>query len=81
MRRRMPRSIILTNGYPSSPGDNFIKLLTGRTKKNHVQAMFGARVALLTDAMLQAGETGKRADCEKILKKAGCSYDDLALTD
>ena len=68
-------------GYPASPGDNFVKLITGRTKSNRVPAIFGARVALLTDAMLQAGQTGKRAHCERILKKAGYTVDDLALAE
>lgn len=71
----------VARGYPSSPGDNFVKLLTGRTKKNNVQAMFGAQVALLTDAMLLAGETSKRVSCEKLVKNAGYTMDDLTLVE
>jgi len=66
--------------YPECPSDNFGRLLTGRTDVNHVPAIFGARVALLTDGMLQSAATGKRADCGKILKKAGYSMGDLEIT-
>ena len=65
--------------YPECPSDNFGRLLTGRTKENHVPAIFGARVALLTDGMPQSAETGERADCEKILKKAGYSMPSLKI--
>ncbi|HUT36181.1 MAG TPA: Gfo/Idh/MocA family oxidoreductase [Planctomycetota bacterium] len=66
-------------GYPANPSDNFVKLLTGRCKENYVPALFGAQVALLTDAMLAAGRTRKAADCAALLKKAGYSYKDLAI--
>jgi predicted dehydrogenase len=69
----------LPRGYPENPCDNFAKLCTGRTKDNHVPALFGAQVALLTDGMLQAGRTGKLANCETILKKAGYTYRDLKI--
>jgi len=36
-------------------------------------------VALLTDAMLAAGRTGQKGNCEALLKRAGCSYRDLRL--
>jgi len=73
--KSQPKKILaaVPKGYPSCPCDNFGRLLTGRTKANHVPAIFGARVALLTEAMLQSAKTGKRADCDKILKKAGYS--------
>lgn len=67
----------MPKNYPSCPCDNFGRLLTGRTKVNHVPPIFGARVALLTEAMLQSGKTGKRVECETILKKAGYSVKDL----
>jgi len=65
-------------GYPASPGDNFVKLVTGRTKTNHVPAVFGARVALLTDTLLRSGKTGRRLSCASVLKQAKCSLKDLA---
>ena len=69
----------LPRGYPANPSDNFVKLLTGRTKVNNVPALFGAQVALLTDAMLAAGKSRRKADCAALLKKAGYSYRDLAI--
>jgi len=74
-----PREIkaTLPRGYPVSPADNFARLLTGRTRKNRVDPIFGARVALLTDALLLAGETGKRVYCERLLRRAGCRMDML----
>jgi len=67
----------LPRGYPLNPCDNFIKLITGRTKVNHVPAIFGARVALLTDALLLSGETGKRVYCDRLIAKAGYNMKDL----
>ena len=74
-----PKEIEATKpkGYPDSPSDNFAKLLTGRCKKNHVDAIFGAQVALLTDAMLTAGATGNRVVCERLVNKAGYTMKDL----
>ncbi|MDP6356467.1 MAG: Gfo/Idh/MocA family oxidoreductase [Planctomycetota bacterium] len=57
--------------YPACPADNFGRLLTGRSKVNHVPPTFGARVALLTDAILEAAATGKKIECAKLLKKSG----------
>ncbi|MDA1141570.1 MAG: Gfo/Idh/MocA family oxidoreductase [Planctomycetota bacterium] len=57
--------------YPECPADNFGRLLTGRTKNNYVPPIFGARVALLTDTILEAAATGKKIDCAKLLKKSG----------
>lgn len=76
---RTPRVIkpSLPKGYPVSPADNFARLLTGRCRKNYVDAIFGARVALLTEALLLAGKTGKRVYCSALLKKAGYSWKDL----
>lgn len=65
--------------YPPNPPANFVRLITGQVKVNHVPALFGAQVALLTDAMLLSGKTRKRADCAAILKKAGYSYKDIAI--
>ncbi len=69
----------LPDGYPPSPSQNFVRLLTGEYKENHVPALFGAQVALLTDGMLLAGKTHKKADCAAILKKAGYTYRDIAI--
>ncbi|MBM4041269.1 MAG: Gfo/Idh/MocA family oxidoreductase [Planctomycetes bacterium] len=65
--------------YPPNPPSNFIRLITGQVKENHVPALFGAQVALLTDGMLQSGRTHKLADCAAILKKAGYGYRDLVI--
>ncbi len=67
----------LPKGYPKNPCDNFAKLVTGRTKKNHVNSIFGARVALLTEALLLSGEKGKRVYCDRLVRKAGYSLRDL----
>ena len=77
---KAPKQVKVTTpkSYPECPSDNFGRLLTGRTTENHVPAIFGARVALLTDGMLEAAKTGKRADCATIVKKAGYRMADLA---
>ncbi|MEW6355701.1 MAG: Gfo/Idh/MocA family oxidoreductase [Planctomycetota bacterium] len=67
----------LPEGYPTSPGDNFTKLVLGQTKTNHVDAIFGARVALLTDTILRAGKSARRVTCESLLKRAKFSEKDL----
>ena len=69
----------LPRGYPANPSDNFIKLITGRSKENLVPALFGAQVALLTDGMLAAGKTRKKVNCATLLKRAGYSYKDITL--
>ena len=69
----------LPKGYPPNPSENFVRLLTGRSKENYVPALFGAQVALLTDGMLLTGKTHKKADCAAILKKASYTYRDIAL--
>ena len=64
--------------YPDSPIDNFIKLMRGKTRTNHVPFIFGCRVALLTDAMLRSGhKNGKKIVCEDLLKEKGYSLNDL----
>lgn len=73
-----PIEAAVPKDYPTSPGDNFVKLVLGKYKTNHVDSIFGARVALLTDALLQAGKTGKHVTCDTILKKAGRTWKDLA---
>jgi predicted dehydrogenase len=66
-------------GYPESPCDNFVKLLRKRSRVNRVPFIFGARVALLTEAMLTSAHAGgKKVDCADILDAAGYSMDDLA---
>ncbi len=69
----------LPRNYPPNPPANFVRLLTGQVKHNYVPALFGAQVALLTDAMLLSGKTRKPADCEAILKKVGYTYNDIAI--
>lgn len=64
-------------GYPVSPCDNFIRLVSGRSRVNRVPLIFGARVATLTDAMLRAGRTGKRVACADLLAESGRTMDDL----
>ena len=64
-------------GYPSSPGENFAKLVLGRMKTNYVDAIFGARVALLTDTILKAGKSSRRVTCDSLLKRAKFSEKDL----
>ncbi|MBM4036391.1 MAG: Gfo/Idh/MocA family oxidoreductase [Planctomycetes bacterium] len=66
--------------YPPNPPANFVRLITGQASENHVPALFGAQVALLTDGMLLSGKTHKMADCAAILKKAGYGYKDIALS-
>ena len=74
-----PREITVTRprGYPISPCDNFVKLLRRRARVNRVPPVFGARVALLTDAMLRSAETGVRVDCAALLEDGGHSLSDL----
>lgn len=67
----------LPNNYPESPEDNFVGLLTGRYQENYVPGIFGARVSLLADAILRAGETGKEVICEELVEAAGYSMNDL----
>ena len=66
-------------GYPVSPCDNFVKLIRGRNRKNRVPFIFGARVALLTEAMLRSGHNGGRVACADILQEAGLSMDDIKM--
>jgi len=73
-----PVEVKRPKGYPASPGDNFVKLIQGRCKTNHVDSIFGARVALLTDMLLRAGKTGKGVTAAQVLKRAGCTFKDLA---
>lgn len=69
----------LPANYPPNPPANFVRLLTGQARQNYVPALFGAQVALLTDAMLASGRTRKAVDCAALLARAGYSYDDLAI--
>jgi len=69
----------LPKGYPISPCDNFVKLIRGRCRQNRVPFLFGVRVALLTEAMLQsAHQSGTRILCSEVLKKAKLSLKDIA---
>ncbi|NOY80574.1 MAG: Gfo/Idh/MocA family oxidoreductase [Kiritimatiellaeota bacterium] len=72
-------SLARPRGYPVSPCDNFIKLIAGRARVNRVPLVFGARVATLTDAMLQAGRSGSRVACADLLAESGYTLSDLAL--
>lgn len=64
-------------GYPADPSDNFVKLILGKTKENRVPAIFGAKVALLTEMLLTAAKTGKEATAAAVVKKSGYKLDDL----
>jgi predicted dehydrogenase len=79
--KKDPQKIALKvpRGYPATPPENFVRLLTGRCKENYVPALFGAQVALLTDAMLAAGKTGRKVDCAALLKRAGYTYRDIQI--
>ena len=72
--------LTVPRGYPKGACENFTGLLTGRYKENHVPPIFGARVALLTEAMLTSGKTGRRVDCAKLAKKSGVAMRSLAKT-
>jgi predicted dehydrogenase len=64
----------LPKGYPVSPCDNFVKLIRGRCKQNHVPFIFGCRVALLTEAMLRSAHNGgAKVVCKDILKESRLS--------
>lgn len=63
--------------YPNDPSDNFVKLVQGKTKENRVPAIFGAKVALLTDMLLGAAKTGKKVTATQVLKGTPYSVKDL----
>ncbi len=63
--------------YPISPCDNFIKLIAGKARINRVPLIFGARVATLTDAMLQAAHSGRRVRAADLLARGGFQLEDL----
>ncbi|MDD3696208.1 MAG: Gfo/Idh/MocA family oxidoreductase [Lentisphaeria bacterium] len=72
----MPTS--LAKNYPSSPSDNFVKLLKNKVRINRVPFIFGCRVALLTEAMLRsAAQGGEKILCADILKESGHGMQDL----
>ena len=66
-------------GYPESPCDNFVKLIRGKARINRVPLIYGARVAMLTDAMLTSAQTAQPVECRDLLEQAGYSLDDLAV--
>jgi len=63
--------------WPKDPCNNFAGLLDGRYKENCVDGILGARVAMLTEALLESGRTGKKVECAKMLKRAGYTYRDI----
>jgi hypothetical protein len=68
----------LAKNYPSSPCDNFVKLIRNKVRVNRVPFIFGCRVALLTEAMLRSGaQGGKKIACADILKESGHTLKDL----
>jgi predicted dehydrogenase len=64
--------------WPADPCDNFVKLILGRTKVNRVPPIFGAKVALLTEMLLESAKTGKRVKATQVLKRHGYGMKDLA---
>jgi len=68
----------LAKNYPSSPCDNFVKLIRNKVRVNRVPFIFGCHVALLTEAMLRSGaQGGKKIVCADILKESGHTLNDL----
>jgi len=63
--------------WPKEPCNNFAGLLDGRYKENCVDGILGARVAMLTEALLESGRTHKPVECARILKRAGLTYRDI----
>jgi hypothetical protein len=64
-------------GWPKDPCNNFAGLLDGRYKENCVDGILGARVAMLTEALLESGRTHRPVECARILKRAGLTYKDI----
>ncbi|RKY04374.1 hypothetical protein DRP77_04055 [Candidatus Poribacteria bacterium] len=60
-------------GYPMSNIDNLIGLITGKYGTNYTSAINGVRTAWLTNAILEAGRTGRPVDCGELLRREGFS--------
>ncbi len=67
----------LPRGWPKDPCNNFAGLLDGRYKENCVDGVLGARVAMLTEALLESGRKRKSVECKDMLKRAGLTYRDI----
>ena len=67
----------LPRGWPKNPCNNFAGLLDGRYTENCVDGILGARVAMLTEALLESGRRHKPVACADKLKRAGLTYRDI----
>ncbi len=63
--------------WPKDPCNNFGGLLDGRYKENCVDGILGARVAMLTEALLESGRKHRPVECKDMLKRAGLTYRDI----
>ncbi len=67
----------LPRKWPKEPCNNFAGLLDGRYSENCVDGILGARVAMLTEALLESGRRHKPVECADMLKRAGLTYRDI----
>ena len=63
--------------WPNDPCNNFAGLLDGRYKENCVDGILGARVAMLTETLLESGRKRRMVECKDILKRDGLTYRDI----
>lgn len=63
--------------WPKDPCNNFAGLLDGRYKENCVDGILGARVAMLTETLLESGRRHKMVECRDILARDGLTYRDV----
>lgn len=63
--------------WPKDPCNNFAGLLDGRYRENCVDGILGARVAMLTEALLESGRKRKPVECADMLERAGLTYRDI----
>jgi predicted dehydrogenase len=73
--RELPMDV--PKGWPKDPCNNFAGLLDGRYRENCVDGILGARVAMLTEALLESGRTHRPVECATILRRAGLTYKDI----
>ncbi|MDX9980501.1 MAG: Gfo/Idh/MocA family oxidoreductase [Lentisphaeria bacterium] len=71
--------LAMPKAWPTSPCDNFVKLIRKKTKVNRVPFIFGVRVATLTDSMLRSARSGgKKIECADLLAEVGATMADIA---
>ena len=73
--RELPPDV--PKNWPANPCNNFAGLLDGRYKENCVDGILGARVAMLTEALLESGRKRKMVECKDMLARAGLTYRDI----